>query len=280
VEPIVARKVRHTTEPYHGLIYFVPEAATQYAQLGIDGFAGYFGSRAAAMGEVTAATVTATFFNFRPQLVEDAIPACWTAAPPERWWDARVGAVDLALRRILGDEHAAAPETRRAAELVVSAARSARTDGRPLAAAHLAQPVPEEPHLALWWGLTVLREHRGDGHISALVDAGLSGCEALVLHAASGEVPRAALQGTRAWTDDEWGAAVDALAQRDLVDADGAFTDGGRTLREHIEHRTDALARQPLEAIGESGAAELRELVRPSSKAIVSGDDFGFARRR
>jgi GNAT superfamily N-acetyltransferase len=280
VEPIVARKVRHTTEPYHGLIYFVPEAASRYAELGIDGFAGYFGSRAAAMGEVTAATVTATFFNFRPQLVEDAIPACWAAASPARWWEARVAAVDAALRRILGDEHAGAPETRRAADLVVTAAQSARTDGRPLAAAHAARPIPEEPHLALWWGLTVLREHRGDGHISALVDAELSGCEALVLHAASGEVPRSALQGTRAWSDDEWAAAVEALAGRGLVDADGAFTEAGRTLRERIEDRTDHLARQPLEAIGEPGAAELRELVRPSSKAIVSGDDFGFARSR
>jgi hypothetical protein len=280
VQPIVARKVRHTTEPYHGMIYFVPEAAERYEALGVKGFAGYFGSRAAAMGEVTAATVTATFFNFRPQLVEDAIPACWAAAPPERWWEARLSAVDIALRRILGDDHATAPETRRAADLVVTAGQSARTDGRPLAAAHLAQAIPEEPHLALWWGLTVLREHRGDGHISALVDAELSGCEALVLHAASGEVPRAALQGTRAWTDDEWAAAVDALARRELVDADGAFTEAGRELRDRIEDRTDHLARQPLEAIGESGAAELRELVRPSSKAIVSGDDFGFTRSR
>ena len=45
-----------------------------------------------------------------------------------------------------------------------------------------------------------------------------------------------------------------------------------------IEDRTDRLGLQPYEAIGEDGCAELRSLVRPWSTAIVSGDDFGFAR--
>ena len=51
----------------------------------------------------------------------------------------------------------------------------------------------------------------------------------------------------------------------------------GRSASE-IEDRTDRLGLQPYEAIGEDGCAELRSLVRPWSKAIVSGDDFGFAR--
>jgi len=279
VEPIVARKTRRTTEVYHGIIYFVPEAAERYGALGVQGFGGYFGSRAAAMGAVSAATVVSTFFNFRPQLVAEAIPACWGAAPPERWWDARLDAVDAALRRILGDDHATALETARAAVLATTAARSATTEGRPLAAAHLAQDVPDEPHLALWWAITVLREHRGDGHIAALVDAEVDGCEALVLHAATGEVPEESLRGTRRWTAKEWSAAVERLASRGLVDEDGAFTDAGRARREAIEERTDRLGLQPYEAIGEDGCAELRRLVRPWSTAIVSGDAFGFARK-
>ena len=75
--------------------------------------------------------------------------------------------------------------------------------------------------------ITVLREHRGDGHIAALVDAGLGGCEALVLHAATGEVPAPALRTTRAWTDEEWAATVEGLRARGLVEADGSFTDAG-----------------------------------------------------
>ncbi len=44
--------------------------------------------------------------------------------------------------------------------------------------------------LALWHAATVLREHRGDGHVAALVAAGLDGRQALVTMAATGAVPR------------------------------------------------------------------------------------------
>jgi hypothetical protein len=280
VEPIVARKTRRTTELYHGMVYFAPEAAERYEALGMKGFGGYFGSRAAAMGAVTAATVASTFFNFRPQVVADAIPACWEAAPPERWWDARLDAVDGALRRLLGDDHVGAPETARAAELATTAARSAATEGRPLAAAHLAKDVPDHPHLALWWAISVLREHRGDGHIAVLVDAGVSGCEALVLHAATGEVPEETLRSTRRWTSEEWTSAVEALAARGLVHDDGSFTDAGRVLREGIEERTDRLGLQPYAAIGEDGCAELRALVRPWSTTIASDGSSGLGRQK
>ena len=64
----------------------------------------------------------------------------------------------------------------------------------PLFAGHLAQAWPTEPHLALWFGITLLREYRGDGHIAALTADGVSGIEALVLHGATGAVPPAVLQ--------------------------------------------------------------------------------------
>jgi hypothetical protein len=37
----------------------------------------------------------------------------------------------------------------------------------------------------LWHAATLLREHRGDGHIAALVIGGIGGTEAHVLHALS-----------------------------------------------------------------------------------------------
>jgi hypothetical protein len=45
VDPVVARKTWRTLEPYHGLVYFAPEATDAYAVLGIQGFDGYFASR-------------------------------------------------------------------------------------------------------------------------------------------------------------------------------------------------------------------------------------------
>jgi hypothetical protein len=102
-DAVVARKTWRTLEPIHGLIYFAPEAADHYAAIGIDGRAGYFASRAAAMGPVAAEVVIATFFNFNPGLVRAAIPAAWTTGSTDEILGARLEAADAALRRALGD---------------------------------------------------------------------------------------------------------------------------------------------------------------------------------
>ena len=87
--------------------------------------------------------------------------------------------------------------------------------GRPLFAGHAALDWPDEPHLVLWHAQTLLREYRGDGHVALLRADGLSnGIEALVVHAATGDVPDAALQSSRAWPEDDWDAAVERLQAR------------------------------------------------------------------
>ncbi len=270
----MARKMWRTLEPYHGLVYFAPEADQEYAALGIVGRDGYFASRAAALGAVPAEVVTACFFNFSPVLVRHAIPRSWQAATPARVVEARLRAVDGALRRALGGE-VARPEVARAADLARLAADACRPDGRALFAAHASLPWPTGPHLVLWHAITLLREFRGDGHLVALLDAGLDGIAALVIHAASGEVPRRVLQSTRGWTDDEWDAASSALARGGLVTADGQLTPEGAVLRARIEDRTDSLAMAPWRALGEAGCDELRALVRPWSRAIVGQGTFG-----
>lgn len=275
MDPVMARKMWRTLEPYHGLIYFAPEATAAYEALGVRGFDGYFASRAAAMGPVPAEVVVATFFNFNPELIRRAIPAAWEVATPLALVEARLAAAGAALRRATGRD-LDTPDVTRAADLARTAAEACTAAGRALYAAHAALPWPEEPHLALWHAATLLREFRGDGHLAALVDAGLDGIDALVVHAASGEVPRVALQTTRGWSDEAWEASVARLGARGLLDAAGAFTPEGAQLRQHIEDRTDALALAPWEALGPAGCDELRELVRPLSRAIVESGTFGF----
>jgi hypothetical protein len=268
VDPAIARKVWRTLEPYHGMIYFVPEAAEAYERLGVHGRGGYFASRAAPMGAVSAEVVVSTFFNFNPEIVRAAIPSAWQAAEPTAIVAARLEAADSALRRVLGAA-VDSDDIVEAASLARAAAEAACCDGRPLAAAHAALPWPDEPHLVLWHGATVLREHRGDGHVAALVLSGVSGIEALVLHAATGEVGRAVLQSTRAWPDDLWEAALQALVERGWTNADGSFTDEGRAARQAVEAETDSSAADPWAAIGEEGVARLRELVRPWPKSMA-----------
>jgi hypothetical protein len=275
MEPLMARKMWRTLEPYHGMIYFAPEATAAYEALGVAGRGGYFASRAAPMGAVPAEVVIATFFNFNPALVRQGIPSAWAAASPAQLLDARLAAADAALRRSLGDE-VDDPSVGRAAELARTAAEACTPEGRPLYAGHASLPWPAPPHLALWHAITLLREFRGDGHIACLVDAGMEGIDALVLHAASGDVPRSALQSSRAWDDAAWAGSVARLRERGIVDGEGAFTEAGAAVRQHIEDRTDALALAPWAALGEAGCDELRGLVRPLSKAIVEGGTFGL----
>ena len=274
MEPVMARKMWRTLEPYHGLVYFAPEATAAYEALGIVGFDGYFASRAAAMGAVPAEVVVATFFNFNPTVVHQAIPHAWELTTPAVLLDARLAATDAALRRAAG-ELLEDPGVARAAQLARAASEACTAAGRPLYAAHAGLPWPEPDHLALWHAVTLLREFRGDGHIACLVDAGLDGIDALVVHAASGEVPRAVLQTSRRWDDAAWDASIERLAARGLVDATGAFTEAGASLRQQIEDQTDALALGPWAGLGEEGCDELRSLVRPLSKAIVASGTFG-----
>ncbi|HEY1737609.1 MAG TPA: hypothetical protein VGI86_02800 [Acidimicrobiia bacterium] len=272
-----ARKTWRTLEPIHGMIYFAPEAAERYEALGLRDRSGYFASRSAPMGAVPARVVVATFYNFEPGLVHASMDGVWARTTPAQLLDARLAAADAALRRALpdgwddGQMRSAAELARRAAD-----AASEHPEGRPLFAGHADLPWPDEPHLALWHAQTLLREFRGDGHIAELATRGISGIEALVLHAATAEVPRAALQATRRWDDANWEAAVDSLATRGWVQADGSFTDAGRAMRDEIEAGTDRLARAPYAALGADGCARLRELARPWSKAIVGGGLIGF----
>ncbi|HEX2382225.1 MAG TPA: hypothetical protein VHI95_06290 [Acidimicrobiales bacterium] len=272
---IMARKMWRTLEPYHGLVYFAPEAVDAYATFGIDGRDGYFASRSAPMGAVEPSVVIATFYNFNPSLITHALPAAWSKASPAAVVKARFDAVDKALRRVLGAEVDASSVTR-SAELARTAAEGCTTAGRPLAAAHASLAWPEQPHVALWHAISVLREFRGDGHIACLVGAGIDPVEALVLHAAMAEVGRGPLQTSRAWSDEDWDAAVSRLRDRGLVGEDGAFTEDGDGFRQAIEDRTDLLAMAPWLHLGDTGCDELRALVRPLSKAVVAGTDFTF----
>ncbi len=263
------------------MIYFAPEAADSYRRLGLRGDSGYFASRAAPMGAVTAATVVATFFNFRPDLVRRAMDDVWESATPAAVLAARAEAADLALRRMLG-EGVDAPELARAAALARTAARRAseRCDGRPLFAGHAGLEWPDAPHLVLWHAQTLLREYRGDGHVAALVTRGITPLEALVMHVASGEVPQAFLRETRGWGEEEWRATVDALRSRGWLDAhDGArpyaLSEEGTAVRQAIEDDTDRLSVLPYGAIGEEGCAELRVLARPYSRTIVEAAGYG-----
>lgn len=273
MDATVARKTWRTLEPVHGMIYFAPEGPEIYARAGLTHHrTAYFASRAAPMGAVPAEVVIATFYNFHPALVRRSMPAAWSVVSPARIIGARLDVADVALRRAFGGA-LGGDDLAEVATLARQAAEAAceRPEGRPLFAGHASLEWPEEPHLVLWHAQTLLREFRGDGHIAALVGEGLDGVEALLTHAASGDVPAAVLRATRAWPEDQWRAGVERLRERGFLTGDDepTFTDAGRALRQRIEDRTDELAVAPYAALGEDGCDRLRALGRDLSRRVV-----------
>jgi hypothetical protein len=289
MDATVARQMHRTLEPYHGMIYFVPEAQAEYGRIGLSGNRmGYFASRAAPMGAVPADVVIATFFNFCPTLVRRVIPEAWERAAPAEIIDARFRAADHALRRLLGDE-ITSPDMKEAADLARRAAEHCFSDGRPLYAGHASLMWPDEPHLVLWHAQTLLREFRGDGHIAAMVTQGLEGVDALVIHEATGDLPPGVLQASRAWPDDDWNAAHARMQSRGWLTSSGQLTDDGRAARGWVEATTDELMLRCWEPLGDDACRRLRALVRPYSRVIsdqeltlgtITGDEEGRGSKR
>ena len=230
----------------------------------------HFGCRAAPLGAASAPVVTALFYNFHPKMVSRAIPDAWSHSAPSALLDARLTAMDGALRRVLGDALVTSSSVSRAAALAARAVAGCDMAGRPMGAANQALPEPDEPHLRLWQALTAIREHRGDGHVNRLVDAGISPCEALVLQAATGRSPEGGLRSHRGWSDDEWSAAAASLVERGLLDTTGRVTAAGADLRQTIEDDTDRLAVGILAAIGDGGADDLVALLRPIAGVVMA----------
>ncbi|MEM7096415.1 MAG: hypothetical protein AAF567_25645 [Actinomycetota bacterium] len=263
------RRLGNTTNLIHGFIYFVPEAAQAYEKLGLTSFRSqYFGSRSAPMGAVGPEVVLATFFNFSPEAVNQGIPAAWETAPPAAIQAARLAAV----ARVLGRVSSALPaeDVAEATEIASAMVSNTSMAGRALAAANSGVELPDEPLTRLWQLVTVIREYRGDAHVASLTAAPVSPVEALVLHAATGLVDRGTLQATRGWSDAAWADAVDALCRRELVDADGAFTDAGAAFRESIEEQTDRATQPMLDTVGDEQVHRLCELLKPLRDVLIA----------
>ncbi|MFJ6934932.1 hypothetical protein [Streptomyces sp. NPDC101132] len=272
-----ARRCHHSAvNPFHSAHYFSPEYAKEFAALGFeDHNAAYLVGRAAAMGAVGAGAVAAAFYNFSHDMISRHLPAAWAVASPEEVLATRLRVADASLRRLLGDEVIGSPELAEAAGLALRAAEGCTRPARTLYAAHADLPVPEEPHLAYWHAATLLREHRGDGHLAALLAAGLDPVEALVSHTATGKgMSTRWLLSTRGWSQDDLDAAAERLRGRGLLGPEGELTEAGVRLRAELEDRTDALDLAPYAHLGAEGVARLTELGQGFVMGLVTAGAF------
>jgi len=275
VETHLARNLWQLFEPFHAVVYFAPEKRDIYARAGLKGgWMGYFASRAAAMGPVGPEVVTATFYNFHPAMVARAIPDAWRFSAVADVLEARLEIADLALRRLFGDE-IASDEFAEAADLGMKAARAQSYSGRPLFAAHAGLEPAGTPHLHLWQAATLLREHRGDGHVSALVSESVDGCEANVLMAAAGLVSAEEQKSFRGWSEQEWNDAGNRLRERGWLNSEG-LTREGRSARARIERTTDELAMPVLHAFGKTGLERFSTIMSRMRDVLMARAEIPF----
>lgn len=274
MDPHDAGRAARSLETLHAFGYFAPEVQDELTRTGLEkGRQSYFASRSAPLGAVSSGTVAATFFVFNPAFVAERMAGVWSVASPEEVTAARYRGVSRAWQRLLPDLDPG--DVAEAAGLARTAAEACSVAGRPLSAAHADLPWPQEPHMVLFHALTVLREHRGDGHIAALLGEGLSALEALVTHTATGRgFTVAAAQATRGWTEGDWRATETALVERGLLTAEGGLTEEGHSLRQRVEEATDRMGAPPWQALGEEGATRLAELGRPWVRQALANGAF------
>ena len=263
------RRLWTVLEPIHAVTYFAPQARSAFEEAGYRGFwRGYFAGRAAPLGPVGAEPVTAMFYGFAPRMVARALPGIWASAGPRTALEARSAGAVAALTHAFAVRPVPADDEALGEVLAVlrRAVEAADLGGRPLGAANAALSWPPEPVAALWHGTTVMRELRGDGLVAALLTAGVSGLESLVLRAGR-DLQREILQPGRGWTDQEWQVAADGLGSRGLLDGGHRVTSQGIALLEDVEAITDHLAAQPWQRFGAAEVTDLVERLAPLARA-------------
>lgn len=252
---------------FHNVSYYAEELRV-FQERGIERFwHGYMAYRSAPLGEVSAPTVTATFYNFAPTLVHEAVPAVWQHVSPSEAIQLRAAAMQSALRRAFPtselDETAV-----KIADQTIEALIDQPVAGRALFGAYCDLPVPEDPILRLWHAATLWREYRGDGHNVALTAAEIDGIECHVLLAGKGIANQKIIEKIRGWDVASWNGAHQRLAARGLVHDDGTLTTAGVELRRDIETTTDQLAMAPLVRLG-AAVQPLIEQLDPVVKQLL-----------
>ncbi len=252
------------------------EMQSVWKELGLEAHRmSYYAGRAAALGPVSAEVVSALFYHHTVEMVAPAIPRAWSVASPERVVSARFEAVDRVFHRLL-PQQIQSSDMAEAVELVREAVAGCSVAGRAMFAGHAALEWPTKPHVALWHGLNLLREHRGDGHTCAVLMARLTPRQAApMLIACTREDP--AGRSWR-WPDEDWNQAVVSLQERGWLNDDGLPTTEGFAVRNRIEEETDALALEPWEHLGETRTYRLWTLLRDWLQVIL--DQNGLARLR
>jgi len=270
----MARRMFELVEPIGVIPYSADQPNEAMFALGFtDYWDTYFAGRAAPLGLVPAEVVDALFYNFAPGEVARHIPKVWASTTPEAAIAARRAGCAKALRQILGD-HVESPAFARAAELLLRAATSAPVQGRPMYAALRSIPSPDDVVTRLFHAASLLREHRGDGHIAALVVEGVGGLEAHVLLALDMGMPAEKFGRIHHLPAPQLAAVIGGVRQRGWIGDDGWLSESGQAVKQRIEDRTDELAAAPYQVLTADELDELMAALEPLAALLVAAQPW------
>jgi hypothetical protein len=270
----MARRMFELVEPIGVIPYSADEPNEAMFALGFTNYWDtYFAGRAAPLGQAPAEVVDALFYSFAPGEVARHIPKVWRTTTPEAAIAARQQGCVKALRRILGDD-LETPAVERAADLLLEAATSAPFEGRPMYAALRSLPVPDEVVARLFHAASLLREHRGDGHIAALMIEGVGGTEAHVLYALDMGMPAEKFGRIHHLPAAQLAGVIDGLRDRGLIGDDHWLSEAGRAVKQRVEAYTDDLAAKPYESLEPSELEELMATLEPLATRLLAAQDW------
>jgi hypothetical protein len=140
-------------------------------------------------------------------------------------------------------------------------------------AALRAIPIPDDVVARLFHAASMLREHRGDGHIAALMIEGVGGLEAHVLYALGVGMPAEKFGRIHHLPPAQLAAVIDGMRARNLIGDDGWLSETGRAIRQRVEALTDDLAAKPYESLGPDELDELVTTLEPLATMLLADQD-------
>jgi len=239
-----ARRLRDAIEPLAMHAVWSRTVNERLAEHGLNFLTAYVWGRAAPMGEPVAPLVASVFAAFEPNLVINLYEEGRRMLGRAELLRLQEEATVESLHSILGevDVHEVVPALRRAVE-------SADSTGRPLFSGVRALDWPADLLGQLWKACLALREHRGDSHVAAYLNAGFDPVQMNILTELWTGWPLGVYSGTRAWSPEHTAEALNTLRSKGLLDGE-TLSEAGRQTRQQIEERTDTMEQPLITAIG------------------------------
>jgi hypothetical protein len=154
-----------------------PATYQRGGELGYPGMGFYVGGRGGVLGDVDGDVVAAAFVVFNPAMVRDAWEAC-AAVSPARTTAEHFAACGYEWARTTFPDDL---DTARLADLAAAVVQAASPAGAPLFAAWRALPEPADPPARALHHMNALRELRFAYHGAAVLSAGISPVEAVLV---------------------------------------------------------------------------------------------------